>query len=261
MSVPLIEYRGVTVMRGGRAALDNVSLSIHAGEHVAILGPNGSGKSTLIKTITRECYPALREGSSLRILGRDTWNIFELRSLLGIVTNDLMQSCTREFPFSGREIVLSGFFSSIGVWPWHEITDAMREKTDRLLETLDIAHLAGREVDEMSSGEQRRILIARALVHDPRALVLDEPTTSLDLRAMHELRAILRRIAAAGTTIVLVTHHLADVIPEIGRAILLENGRVIEDGAKAKVLSSASLSALFGTEVEMAERDGYYHAW
>lgn len=243
-------------MRGSRVALERVSFSIHQGEHVAILGPNGSGKSTLIKTITRECYPRPSDDSSLRIMGREVWNIFELRNLLGIVTNDLADACRRDL--SGRELVLSGFFSSIGIWPNHEVTAEMEERTTRTLERLEIAHLGERSIDEMSSGESRRVLIARALVHDPKALVLDEPTNSLDFRALHEVREMMRRIAAEGTTIILVTHHLPDIIPEIGRVILLSNGRVIQDGSKEQLLTAGVLSNTFGVPVDLARRDGYF---
>ena len=113
-------------MRGQNTALHNLSLTVGAGEHVAILGPNGCGKSTLIKTITRECYPLAHADSSVRILGRTRWNIFDLRALLGIVSNDLMAQCTREI--TGFDVVLSGFFSSIGIWPNHEVTAEMRAK-------------------------------------------------------------------------------------------------------------------------------------
>ena len=260
MPDPLLEFHNVTVVRSGRIALDGVKLSIARGEHVAILGPNGSGKSTLIKAITRECYPLLQpEGASVRVLGRENWNVFELRSLLGIVTNDLLQSCTREF--SGREIVLSGFFSSVGVWPWHEVTASMEQRAREVLDLLEVPHLADRAVDEMSSGEARRILIARALVHDPAALVLDEPSNSLDIHAMHELREILRKLARSGITIVLVTHHLADIIPEIERVVLIRQGSIFRDGPKAEVLTRESLSQVFGGGVELARRDGYYHLW
>ena len=260
MGPPLIEFQNVTVHRGDKVALDGVTLSIAVGEHVAILGPNGSGKSTLIKAITRECYPRYTgNGSGLRILGKDRWNIFELRVMLGIVSNDLMQSCARDF--SGREVVLSGFFSSIGIWPNHEVTPAMEKKADEVLGLLEVAHLADRNVDEMSSGEARRILIGRALVHDPKALVLDEPTVSLDLHATHELRVILRKLARAGTSIIVVTHHLPDLIPEIGRVVLIKRGRVLRDGAKSEALTSESLSELFETPVELVERAGLYQIW
>jgi iron complex transport system ATP-binding protein len=195
----------------------------------------------------------------LRIFGQETWNVFDLRALLGIVSNDLMQSCARDI--SGREAVLSGFFSSIGIWPNHHVTAAMEAKTDEILALLEITHLASRDVNEMSSGEARRILIGRALAHDPKALVLDEPTASLDLHAMHELRAILRKLAQAGTSIIVVTHHLPDIIPEIGRVILIKKGRVLRDGPKRDVLTSELLSELFETKVELVERDGLYQIW
>src|ERR1051325_2912956 len=181
-SVPLIEFQNVSIARGDKRGLQSLTLTILSGEHVAILGPNGSGKSTLIKAITRELYPLQTDGpASVRILGRDSWNVFELRPHLGIVTNDLMQLCTRNY--SAREIVLSGFFSSVGIWPNHVVTQAMENKADEVIELLEIATLRDRNVDELSSGEARRVLIARALVHAPQALVLDEPTASLAFRA------------------------------------------------------------------------------
>lgn len=255
---PLIELDNVTVRRDERAALDCVSLNIAQGEHVAILGPNGCGKSTLIKLISRDLYPVMKkEPWSLRILGREKWRLFDLRHVLGIVSNDWMQMCTRDY--SGYEIVLSGFFGSVGVWPHHPVTPAMEEKTREVMELLEIGDLAARNTNEMSSGEARRILIARALVHSPQALVLDEPTTSLDLRATWELREALRRLASKGISIIMVTHHLPDIIPEMRRVVLMRAGRVVLDGAKADVLGEEALGELFGVPVEVLERGGYYH--
>ena len=255
----LIEFKNISVMRGQTRALDGVSLRIGVGEHVAVLGPNGCGKSTLIKTITRECYPLLEEGSSVRILGNDCWNVFELRSLLGIVSNDLMAACTREF--SGSDIVLSGFFSSIGIWPHQEVTQTMREAAERAMSMLEVSHLADRSVDEMSSGEARRFLIARALVHQPRALILDEPSIALDLFAQHELRMILRKLAQSGIGIVMVTHHVSDLIPEIERVVLMQGGRIVADGPTRDILVEAKLSKLFGRPLQLSEREGYYNLW
>lgn len=256
---PLIELERVSVMRGPTPALDDISLRIGSGEHVAIIGPNGCGKSTFIKAITRECYPLARDGSRLHILGQDHWNVFELRTLLGIVSSDLMAFCTRDV--TGMDLVLSGFFSSIGIWPHQEVTGEMRERAERALEQLEVPHLAGRLTDEMSSGEARRVLLARALVHEPRALILDEPSTALDLFAQHELRQILRKLAQSGVGIVMVTHHLSDLIPEIERVILMQRGRIVADGPKHEVLTAERLSGLFGLPVNLAEQDGYYNLW
>jgi iron complex transport system ATP-binding protein len=258
MSVPLIQFENVTIQRGDRIVLDGVSLSIAQGEHVAILGPNGSGKSTLIKAISRELYPRLKaESWSLRIMGRDRWHLFELRNHLGLVSNDWMQMCTRNY--SGYEIVLSGFFGSVGIWPNHAVTAEMEHKAQEVMDRLEIAHLAGRNTDEMSSGEARRILIARALVHEPQALVLDEPTTSLDLNATHELRETFRKLARSGVSLIMVTHHLPDIIPEMTRVVLIRAGRIFCDGPKEQMFRSETLSRLFGIPVEVIQRGGYYH--
>ena len=246
-------------MRGENVALRNLSLTIGAGEHVAILGPNGCGKSTLIKTITRECYPLAQPDAHIAILGERLWDVVSLRKMMGIVSNDLMTQCTREI--TGFDIVLSGFFSSIGIWPNHHVTQAQRRKAVDVLGFLESMHLASKPVDEMSSGEGRRMLIGRALVHDPKALLLDEPSTSLDLFAQHELRENVRKLARAGIAIVLVTHQLSDIIPEIERVILMSNGTINADGPKDEVLTAAGLSRLFGVDVELARRDGYYHLW
>jgi iron complex transport system ATP-binding protein len=258
-SPALLDFRRITVMRGLKRALDDLTLSIEAGEHVAILGPNGCGKSTLIKTITRECYPLARANSSLVIMGRKNWNIFDLRSSLGIVSNDLVNTSAQDS--TGLEIVLSGFFSSIGIWPHQHVTAGMRLKADRVLHQLEVPHLADRYVSELSSGEARRIWIGRALVHDPKTLLLDEPSNSLDIHAAHELRAIARKLASAGTGILLVTHNLSDIIPEIERVILMREGAIFADGSKEQVLTPENLTALFGVPVQLARRDGYYHVW
>ena len=254
----LIEYRNITVSQNNRVVLNGINLSINLGEYVAILGPNGAGKSFLIKTITRENYPhSGAPNSYVRILGKENWNIFELRSLLGIVSSDMVTTHTRDF--SGWQTILSGFFSSTGIWACHTVTPVMERKTREIMGQLEISHLAERKMNEISTGEVRRILIGRALVHDPKALVLDEPSASLDFRAARELREILSKIANTGTSIIMVTHNLTDIIPEITRVILLKDGNVFEDGTKEEVLTSESLHRLFGIPLKVINRDGYYH--
>jgi iron complex transport system ATP-binding protein len=260
-SIPpaLIEFEEVSVVRGTRLALERVTLRIGLGEHVAILGPNGCGKSTLIKTIARECYPLVQAGSAIRIMGRETWNVFDLRSLLGVVSNDLTETFHRDV--TGRDVVLSGFFSSVGIWSHQHVTPEMQQKADTALARLEVSHLAERFASEMSSGEARRVLLARALAHDPHALLFDEPSTSLDLFAQHELQLVMRKLAHSGIGIVLVTHHLGDIIPEIERVVLMERGRIVADGRKEAILTAERLSRLFGLPVELAKRNGYYNLW
>ena len=256
---PLLDLRKVRVVRGEKIVLDDLTLRIHVDEHVAVLGPNGCGKSTLIKTITRECYPVVRAGSSMTILGQKAWNVFELRSLLGIVSNDLMSSCTGDA--SGLDVVLSGFFSSTRIFPNHTVDPIHRALADAALAQLGVSHLAERPVQEMSSGEAKRVLIARALVHKPPSLLFDEPCNSLDISAQHGLRETMRSLANSGIGIILVTHELPDIVPEIERVVLMSNGRIVADGRKGEILQAESLSKLFGLRVKLARRDGYYNIW
>src|SRR5271170_6530339 len=255
----LIEFRHVSVCRGDKLALDRLTLEIGLGEHVAILGPNGCGKSTLIKTITRECYPLYSPDSRITIMGEERWNLFELRLCLGIVSNDLMTICRTDT--TGRDIVLSGFFSSEGIFSNHHLGPNQLERADAALAEVGAPHLADRPVVQMSSGESQRILIARALVHEPRALLFDEPSNSLDLTMQRELRETMRKLAQSGVGIVLVTHQTADIIPEIERVVLMRDGRIVGDGRKEDMLSEERLSALFGFPARINHRDGYCYVW
>ena len=247
-------------MRNNRKVLNDISLSIDVGEHVAILGPNGAGKSSLIKTITRELHPTSEgSGSYLQILGKELWNVIELRSQLGIVDPDVTKSSFRDFPCA--EVILSGFFSSAGIWPQHRVTTKMRKRTEGVMRLMGIHHLEGTSINEISTGESRLVMIGRALVNDPLTMLLDEPTSSLDPQAARNVRLTLSKIASKGKSIVMITHNLSDIIPEIGRVVFIRNGRVIQDGEKSRILTSESLSALFGTKLEVVRRDGYYYYW
>ena len=256
---PLLELENITVVRGERPALKNLSLRIDAGEHVCILGPNGCGKSTLIKTITRECYPVAREDSAMRILGRERWDIFELRAHLGIVSPDLLACCTTDS--TGRDVVLSGFFSSTRIFPHHHAEAEDLERAEAVMARLGIAHLAERPVLQMSSGEAKRTLIARALAHEPETLLFDEPSNALDIAAQFHLRETMSELARSGLAILLVTHHVSEIIPEIDRVILLSDGRILADGSKRDVLTEENLRALFGVDVRIHSHNGRFHAY
>lgn len=251
--------RDVSVARGESIVLHELSLRIANGEHVAILGPNGCGKSTLIKTITCQCYPIVTPTTELRLLGRERWDVSQLRAHLGVVAAELPGERTPAT--SGLDAVVAGFFSASTLWPNLHVTEGMRERAHEALELMQAAHLERRRVGEMSAGEQRRIMIARALVHQPQMLLLDEPSNALDLAAQRELRGALRRVAQQGTGILMVTHHLADILPEIDRVIMMRGGRIFADGAKRELLAEEKLRALFGVEVTLVEHEGCWHSW
>jgi iron complex transport system ATP-binding protein len=264
-AAPLLALHHATVIRGGIRVLNDLTFDIREGEHTAILGPNGCGKSSLIRLVNQQDYPLLpnEDARPIRILDRDRWDLFELRSHLGIVSADLHQSfivANGGGRRSGRDLVVSGFFASHGTFSHQKITPAMAERADLALAQVGAGHLAHKRIDEMSTGEARRILIARALAPDPRALLLDEPTTGLDLVARQHFLTMLQEIARQGKTILLVTHHIEEVLPEIQRVILLKEGRVFLDGPKEEVLTTGHLSALYGAKVVVRQHGGYYTA-
>jgi iron complex transport system ATP-binding protein len=256
---PALEFIDVVVEREGRRALDGLTLRLEAGQHLAILGPNGSGKSTLVELVTRGVYPVQdREGSVLRVFGRERWELQALRSLLGVITNELVRQCTR--PHSALTVVVSGLFGSIGLWPHQRVEAAHRQLALEALALLEVAHLAERPMTQLSSGEARRVVMARALVTRPRLLLLDEPMNSLDVRARREVRQAMRRLAAAGVSLLLVTHELEDIVPDITRVVTLRQGRLLHDGPREQVLQPGPLEALFGVALEVRTWDGLSHA-
>jgi iron complex transport system ATP-binding protein len=260
-SVPLIELDRATVVRGDAAVLHAWSLRIVAGQHTAILGANGSGKSSFIKLINRELYPLAREGESpIKVMGRDRWNVNGLRTQLGVVTGDLGRDLL-EMPGLGVEdAVLTGFFASFMLPPDREVTPGMRERAQEALAHVHATPLAARQVAELSTGEMRRVLIARALVHRPQALLLDEPTTGLDLVAQQQFIGLLCELARQGITLVLVTHHIEEIVPEIDRVILLREGRLLADGTRADVLTSELLSQAYGGPLRVRREGDAYSA-
>ncbi len=261
---PFLHLQHVSVARGDSTVLHDIGLDIRRGEHIAILGPNGCGKSTLIKAMTCELYPLVLPGMQVEIFGRSRWDVTELRRRLGVVTCEVPPKAALQT--NAMDTVITGFFSSSTLWPNLTVTDEMRTAAVAALEQVGATYLAEKKLGELSAGQQKRVLIARAMVGSgavasERVLLLDEPSNALDLAAQAELRQTMRDLASAGTGLILVTHHIADVVPEIERVIFMRDGRIVGDGTRAEMLTEQRLYELFGTRVSLAERDGFLHAW
>jgi iron complex transport system ATP-binding protein len=264
MTAPLLELTNAVVVLGATRALDGLTLTIPLGQHTAILGPNGAGKSTLMKLLMLEQRPLLGDNGRVpvRVLGQDRWDVFALRSQLGIVSADWHERFVRgnaNGAVTALDAVVSGFFATLGTFGYQRVSEAMRRQANDALERVDAARFAGTTLNMLSTGEARRVLIARALVHKPSALLLDEPTRGLDLVSRHRFMEQIRVLAQQGTSLLLVTHHVDEVIPEIERVVLLRSGRVTADGAKADVLTSTLLGKAFGAPLLVEQFGGYFH--
>lgn len=257
-SEKILDLRNLSVFRGERKVFSGLSLSVPVGCNTAILGPNGAGKSTFLKLLTREIYPVVAENSSLTIFGETLWNVRELRSRLGIVSNDLQQHFPEET--LGRDVVLSGFFSTYGIWKDLSVSREQRTLAKDVMCMLEIDTIAHREFGTFSTGEQRRFLLARALVNAPRALVLDEPTSGLDLKSAFRYLEKLQDLMRSGTTVILVTHNLSEITSLFSRVLLLKRGEVIADGSRERVLTSKNLSLLFDFPLSVSAKNGFFSA-
>jgi iron complex transport system ATP-binding protein len=254
--VQLIEIERARVYRGETLVFADLSLAIPLGRQTAILGPNGAGKSTLLKLLSQELHPVPCEGSRLRVFGEDRWNVWDLRRRLGIVSHDLQLAYADWV--TGFEVLLSGYYASIGVYQHQAYGPAHHARAEQVMAQIGMSPLRDRPYAAMSAGEQRRFLLGRALVHDPAALVLDEPTSGLDLRACLDYLRLVRDLMRQGKTILLVTHHIHEIPPEMTHVVLLKAGQVVGEGPKKELLSGPTLSALFDVPIQVVEAKGWY---
>ncbi len=256
MRPDLLELRDAVVRRAGKVILRVEDLTLVEGESVALLGPNGSGKSTFVNLITRDVLPLFREESPVRFRGSANATLADVKAQVGFVSSSMQKQISVHLP--AVEVVEGGLFGSLGR-PMHlSVSDEDHQRALAVMEELGILQLAERDVMTLSSGQARRVLIARALVHDPGILVFDEPCTGLDPEGMFYVRRTMSHLANSGRTVVLVTHYPEDIVPEIGRVLLLKEGRLIGDGSKEEMLTSERMSSLFDVPIEMHVANGTY---
>jgi iron complex transport system ATP-binding protein len=262
----VLELVNATVVKGGVTILHNLNLTIRDHEHTAIVGPNGSGKSTLVKLLTHHDYPWPPDDDEpppVKVYGNDRWDVMELRAQLGVISADMHHrfvignSAGR---LRAADVVVSGLFATHGFLRPGQLNSRTQELAREALARVGASHLADKMMDEMSTGEARRVLIARALVTRPRALVLDEPTSGLDVVSRYRFLEQVESVGRAGTTLIFVTHHVEEIVPAVERVILLKGGRVAFDGAKREMLTDEKLTDVFGAPVRVSQHDGRYFA-
>jgi len=255
----LIELNKVTISRDGSKILKDIDLIIEKGERLVILGPNGSGKSSLIKTFTGEYrHDTTDDRAFVKIMGSEFWDIHEVHQAFGLVSSDIQIDFRRDI--EGLDVVLSGFFGSLGTNRSQTISREMKRRARKALEKVGSGRLAQRRMSVMSMGEARRVIMARALVNDPEALILDEPMNGLDLTGKYLVREAMRTLAAQGKALILVTQDPSDIIPEIDRVIMIRNGKIFLD-AGIEALNEKNLTSLFKVPVRLCRQGDRWWAW
>jgi len=254
----IIEIKNATLFQGSTKVFDRLNLEISSAYNTAILGPNGAGKTTLLKLINRDFYSVVAKDSFVKLFAKERWDVQELRSRLGIVSQSLQQNYSGDT--IGLYVLLSGFYASDGIWQHQHFDEIKIQRAQQVAQQLGIEHLQDREFSSMSTGEQRRFLLGRALVHNPRVLVLDEPTSGLDISACFQYLETIRGLTSMGKKLILVTHHIHEIPPEVERVIFLKEGKIVEDDTKKNLLTSDKLSRLFDIPIKIIEENGYYQA-
>ncbi|MBS0156503.1 MAG: ATP-binding cassette domain-containing protein [Nitrospira sp.] len=254
----MVEIRHATVYRGDTCVFSDFSFSLREGEHAVILGPNGAGKSTLLKLLSGEVHAMSKDETRWALFGEERWNVWDVRKQIGIVSHDLQRDyliCAE-----GLNVILSGFYASNDIYAYQEFSKTQKTRAYEVMQELGVMDLSGRRFGHLSTGEQRRFLLGRALVHDPPVLVFDEPTSGLDPKACFHYLDLLRSQISKGKTLLLVTHHLHEIPPEIGRVIFLKAGKIVADGAKSTLLTSDQISRLFDSKMTLVQANGWYQA-
>jgi iron complex transport system ATP-binding protein len=254
----LLEMQNVRVKYGAHEVFSDVSLTLPADRSSAVIGPNGSGKSTLLKLIFRSHYPVENEHSSFRILGQKSRQRDQLRMRMGLVSHELQSNVDKDSTV--LQVVVSQFYSSLTTYVHQTYSDEQIEIARGLLEIMQIGHLSSCLFVAISTGEQRRCLLARALIHDPEYLILDEPTSGLDIKATHQYLETMSKLIASGKKLVLVTHHMHEILPEIGWFVFLKNGQVISQGERSELLTGEKISDLFDIPIRLNVMDGRLNA-
>ena len=255
-AAPLFQIHDASVVRAGKTILHVEDFSLSEGEHVALLGPNGAGKSTFIQLLTREVFPLHKDEPPVRFRSQARPLLSDIKRTLGIVSATMHDQVRVHLPV--EDIVVGGLFGSLGIPLRAEVEDAEHAAAQSALERLGIADLAQRDVMTLSTGQARRVLVARELVRDPQVLIFDEPCTGLDPQGMYQLRETMGTLAAEGRSVVLVTHYPEDVIPAIDRVLLVKDAEVFADGPKEQLLTSEVMSDLFDVPLVVTQQDGWY---
>ncbi|NKQ53975.1 ATP-binding cassette domain-containing protein [Amycolatopsis sp. K13G38] len=253
----VLELNDVTFRRQGKEILHGITFTVRRGEHWALLGPNGAGKSTILGFCGAVTHPT---SGTVHILGRRLGRV-ELQALRRTIGHVNPRHPLRS-PLTIREVVLTGITGSVDLPPRWQPAPGEVAKADSLIETLGLRGKAGERWPTLSQGERGRALIARALIGDPRLLLLDEPSTGLDVASREQLLETidLLEVTHPGVSSILVTHHLEELPTTTTHALLLANGRVVAAGPAGEIVTTEHVSRTFDHPIEVDRQDGRWSA-
>ncbi len=249
-------FKNIDVYINQKKILYNINIDLNYGENTVILGPNGSGKSTFLKLLNRSIYPLISVDSSLKLFNKENINIWDLRKKVGFFFKEMEQRVNNEVNL--YDLIASGFSGSFNSRYSNFISKEDKEKIDILINEWELENIIKKKFHNLSEGQRRRALIARALVYEPKLLVLDEPFSNLDIKSNFLLNKNLNNLINKSTNIIYVTHNLESILPRTNRVILIKEGKILNTGNPNSIINSKSISDLFKISVTVIKQDSYW---
>ena len=250
--------KNIYVYMDRKEILSNINIDLNYGENTLILGPNGSGKSTLLKLLNRSIYPINSKNSTFKLFNKETVNIWDLRKKIGFLFKEMEERVNNGVNL--YDVIISGFSGTFNSRYSNLITEFDKRKINKLISEWDLKNIVYDQFNSLSDGQKRRGLIARALVYEPKILVLDEPFCNLDIKSNFILNQNLTRLMKRSVNIVYVTHNLESILPETNKIILMKEGKIFKIGKTNEVLNSKNISDLFNISINVVEEKGYWRS-
>ena len=250
------EFKDVNVYVEQKRILSNINLSLYLGENIVILGPNGSGKTTFLKLINRSIYPIISEKSSFKLFNKENINIWDLRRRIGFLLKEMDERVNRGVTL--YELISSGFHGTYNAKHTKSLSKKQKDEVKNLIDELSLSNIKDQEFITLSTGQKRRALLARALVFQPKILVLDEPFCNLDIKSNYILERTLTKLIDNKVNLIYVTHSLESILSKTTRVILIKNGSIVNDGKPSKIIKSNTISDLFDIPIKIIREDYYW---
>ena len=249
-----LELSNIDVIQKEKYVLKDINLKLYLGEVITILGPNGSGKSSLINLINRNLYPLVNSNSKIKLFNKELINIWDLKQKISCVNEDLNKRINHRL--TTKEVIISGLYGTIGMNKNNIIKDRDLKLVDNILNEFSLTNISNEKYQDLSDGQKRNVILARAMVNKPEVLILDEPTINLDMKSLFNLFNTIKRLLLSKITIIYITNKIDSILKETDRIVLMKNGRIIADGHPRQIMKTETINNLYETNIELINING-----
>ena len=246
-----LDVKNTTAYKQDYKVINNLSIKLFYDEKIIILGPNGSGKSSIVDLINRNIYPLVEKESHFKIFNQELIDIWKVRNYISTVNNEIKFRINKDLIV--KDVLLSGLYGRFCKVDNPKIEELNRVK--ELIEKMFLNDIADKEFGCLSDGERQISIIARAIINNPKVLILDEPSVNLDLRSRIFLVEKIKHLSQLGICILCITHDISLITKDYSRLIFLKDRKIIRDGKPSELMNSNNINELFGIDIELIENN------